>query len=394
MTRAGGGVAGRSPSPVVFLCMFAGQSALLVLSPMLPTVADHFGVSTATAGQLRSVSGTTAGLSALAVGALASRFGVRTLLGMGLGLLGAGSLLSAVAPTFNLLAAAQLPIGAGLALVLGGALAAADEWAAPGARARVLSWALLGSPAAWVIGMPVAGALTTTSWRLPWIAVPLTAAIAAGVVLRGRSEGAVRRDPQHAWRRAWHRPGVAAWAVGELCAYAAWTGTLVYLGAFFIETYGLSAAAVGMILAGGAVAYMPGNFIARRYVDAAARPLLIGLALLSAVIAAALGGLRPGVGVSFVLFAVLACLNGARTIAGSSYGLDAAPQEKVVVMSVRAAALQFGYLLGAAAGGAALAVGGYTTLGLVFGALYVAAAVPLAVSAGAGAAPRSAQVPS
>ena len=377
------GVERRDPIAVVFLCMFAGQAALLVLSPMLPTVADSFGVSTAAAGQLRAVSGITAGLSALVVGMVASRMGVRTLLATGLALLGAGSLSSAVAPTFALLAAAQLPIGAGLALVLGGALAAADEWAPAGGRARVLSWALLGPPAAWVIGMPVTGALTEISWRLPWIAVPFTAAVAAGVALRGRPHEVAQRDPQHAWSRAWHRPGVAAWAVGELAAAAAWTGTLVYIGAFFVETYGLSAAAVGFILAGAALAYMPGNFAARRHVDTAARPLLIGLALLAAAVVAALGTVRPGVGVSFALFAVLACLNGGRTIAGSSYGLDCAPQEKVMVSSLRAAALQFGYLIGAAAGGTALAMGGYAALGIIFAGLYVAAAVPLILSAGA-----------
>jgi MFS transporter, DHA1 family, inner membrane transport protein len=379
----------RDPSRVVFLCMFAGQSALLVLSPMLPTVADHFGVSTATAGQLRSVSGLTAGLSALAVGALASRIGVRALLRTGLALLGAGSLLSAAAPAFVVLAVAQLPIGAGLALVLGGALAAADEWAPPGQRARVLSWALLGPPASWVIGMPVTGTLTEVSWRLPWIAVPLAAAVAAGVLLHGRPRDTVQHDPEHAWSRAWHRPGVAAWAVGELSASAAWTGTLVYAGALFIETYGMSAASVGLLLGGAALAYMPGNFTARRYVDAWARPMLIGVALASAVVVAALGVVRPGIGVSFGIFAVLACLSGARTIAGSTLGLDAAPQEKVVVMSLRAAALQFGYLIGAAAGGAALAAGGYRAVGTVFAGLYVTAAVALLLARPESRAPQS-----
>ena len=375
-----GGTTTRNPSPVVFLCMFAGQAALLVLSPMLPTVAEHFGVSTASAGQLRAVSGVSAGLSALAVGIVASRVGVRTLLGAGLGLLAAGSLASAAAPTFALLAAAQLPIGAGLALVLGGALAAADEWAPPGGRARVLSWALLGPPAAWVVGMPITGLLTETSWRLPWVAVPFAAAVAAGVALRGRPRDVPQHDPGHAWSRAWHRPGLVGWAVGELAAAAAWTGTLIYIGAFFVETYGLSATAVGLILAGAALAYMPGNFAARRYVDRAALPMLVTLALAAAVVVAALGTLRPGVAGSFVLFAVLACLNGGRTIAGSSYGLDCAPREKVVVSSLRAAALQFGYLIGAAAGGAALSGGGYPALGVVLSVLFAFASAALVVS--------------
>src|SRR5829696_3352702 len=45
------------PSPVLFLCLFVSQAALLVLAPVLPDVARDLGVSTATAGQLRSLSG-------------------------------------------------------------------------------------------------------------------------------------------------------------------------------------------------------------------------------------------------------------------------------------------------------------------------------------------------
>jgi predicted MFS family arabinose efflux permease len=42
-------------------------------------------------------------------------------------------------------------------------------------------------------------------------------------------------------------------------------------------------------------------------------------------------------------------------------------------MSMRAAANQFGYLLGAAAGGIALAVAGFTGLGVTLGCLFLGA---------------------
>jgi hypothetical protein len=45
------------------------------------------------------------------------------------------------------------------------------------------------------------------------------------------------------------------------------------------------------------------------------------------------------------------------------------------MMSVRAAANQFGYLLGAAAGGIAIAAAGFSALGLVLGGLFVLGAV-------------------
>ena len=57
------------PSPVLFLCLFVSQAALLVLSPVLPDVARDLGVSTATAGQLRSLSGLTGGATAVLLAA-------------------------------------------------------------------------------------------------------------------------------------------------------------------------------------------------------------------------------------------------------------------------------------------------------------------------------------
>ena len=56
-----------TPSLVLFLCLFTSQAAMLVLSPILVDVAREFGVSTAAAGQLRSISGATGGVIAAIV---------------------------------------------------------------------------------------------------------------------------------------------------------------------------------------------------------------------------------------------------------------------------------------------------------------------------------------
>jgi predicted MFS family arabinose efflux permease len=48
-------------------------------------------------------------------------------------------------------------------------------------------------------------------------------------------------------------------------------------------------------------------------------------------------------------------------------------EDRVAVMSLRAAANQCGYLLGAAAGGAALALGGFPALGATLAAMFLIA---------------------
>ena len=369
------------PAITLFLSMFAAQAGLLALAPILPQVSHQFGVSTATAGQLRLVSGIAGGLTAIALAPLARRLDLRGLLSLGLSLLATGSLASAAAPSFTVLAGAQVAIGSALGIVVSAAVAAAAEWAADGNRARVLSWALVGQPAAWVAGMPVIGAVADIDWRLTWLAVPFTASVLALGAVRRRRPAPPASALSVTWRPVWRDPAVAGWAIGELFAFAAWSGTLVFSGALFLESYEIGPGTVGLLLAAGATAYFPGNFLTRRWAARAARPLLVGLALLLAAGVASFGAVRPGVAFSGVLFAALVFLAGGRTMAGSAIGLDAAPEHKLAVTSIRAAATQFGYLLGAGAAGAALAAGGYAALGAAQATLFVAAAVPHALIA-------------
>jgi predicted MFS family arabinose efflux permease len=122
--------------------------------------------------------------------------------------------------------------------------------------------------------------------------------------------------------------------------------------------------------------YVPGNLLFRRWVDAYGRRLLVALALAAAVTVALLGAYRPSVWVSVALFSALCFIAGGRTLAGSARGLGLAPELRLGVTGVRTAAIQAGYFVGGAVGGLALAAGGYSALGLAFGGLFVAAAVP------------------
>lgn len=366
---------GLAPSAVLFLCLFAAQSAILVLSPILPEVASEFGVTTSTAAQLRAVSGVTAGLVALVVAARGGRFPLSRLLNVGLLLLGLGSAASAVAPSFPVLLIAQVPLGLGLALVLSSGLAAADVWARPGEAAKVLSWALIGQPVAWIVGQPVVGAIASVDWRWTWVAVPLVSAILALVATALRrgsaTEGGLEAcDPAGLWRL----PDVKHWIFGELAAFSAWAGILVFAGAFFIETYSADVGRTGLILGAVAAAYVPGNFLGRRLLQRGPgrRPLVISAFALT-VGSLALAGVQTGLGYSVIILACLGFLAGMRTIAGASVGLRLADGRRLASMSVRTSTLQFGYLVGTIVGGVVLPLWGYAGVWLVYGALFACA---------------------
>ena len=108
--------------------------------------------------------------------------------------------------------------------------------------------------------------------------------------------------------------------------------------------------------------------------------------------------LAAGGGLSLALLTVMAFFNGWRSMIASALGMDSAPDDKVTVMSMRAAANQFGYLLGAALGGLALAAGGFGAMGMAFSALFalgslVHLAPRLRTEPRLGAEPRAAEAP-
>ena len=364
------------------LCLFANQAGTLVLSPILVDVARDFDVSTAAAGQLRAISGVVAGMTALTIGPLAGRLGLKRLLLFGLALLAVATLLSAVAPSFAVLAIAQAPLGVAVAIVLSSGVAGATAWIPPERRADALSAAFSGQAIAWLVGMPIVGAAGEVSWRLAWIVLPFAATIPAFVLAAGLP--AVRTKPVSllgdlallARDRV-----VRGWWLGELFAFSGWVGMLVYAGALLIDSYDLSLRATGLLLGLMFVAYFPGTLLFRRYVDRAAQRLLIALALFASAVAALICSLRPGLWLTVPLLASFVFLNSGRTISGSAFGLDAAPGRAVTAMGLRASATQLGYLVGAGFGGLALHFGGYAAMGATFAGLYVLAVVPHAVMA-------------
>lgn len=365
----------RAVGIALLAALAASQAALVVLNPLLPDVAADLGVSVAAAGQLRTVSGLAAGLAALTAGLWATRVGLRELLLVGVGTLAVGSLVSAVAPGFQVLVAAQILAGLGIGLSYSAAVAATAEWSAAADRSRVLAIALLGPPLAWIIGMPLIGTVGEISWRLAWLVIPVATA-AGAIVLLLRRPATPPADTRAGLRTVFGYPGVVRWSTGELLAFSGWAGALVYVGALLVDTYGLSIAATGLALGFGSLIYLPGNLLFRRWVDTHSRRMLVALAISAAGTVAVLYALRPSVWFTVGAFAVLSFIAGGRTLAGSARGLGLAPEVRLGVTGVRTAALQSGYFVGAAIGGVALASGGYSLVGLAFGALFVGAAIP------------------
>src|SRR5262249_36118632 len=187
----------------------------------------------------------------------------------------------------------------------------------------------------------------------------------------------LRRRPRdapsaHGPLGAWRDRQVARFAAGELLANAAWASVLTYSGALLLDSYHLTPGVASLGLGAMAAAMVPGPFLARRHAARATRGRLALLTAFQAGAVVVLGAVRPAAALTLAVLAAMAFVNGRRSMVASAFGMDAA-EDRVAAMAMRAAANQFGYLLGAAAGGAALAVAGFAGLGVTLGSLFAAA---------------------
>jgi predicted MFS family arabinose efflux permease len=225
-------------------------------------------------------------------------------------------------------------------------------------------------PAAWIAGMPVVGAVAGAGWRVTWV-VPAVAGLAALGLTRLRP----RDVPSRRGRASTWSADVARFTGGELLANAAWASVLTYSGALLLSSYGITPATAALGLGLVAAAMLPGTFTARRHAAQATRGRLIALTLAQAAAVVVLGAVRPAPAWTLALLAAMAFVNGWRSMMASALGMDTVPEDKLAVMSMRAAANQFGYLLGAAVGGLALAAGGFAALGVALSAMFVLGAL-------------------
>lgn len=369
-------------SAVLFLCLFAGQAAAIALSPVLTEVAQDMSVSTAVAGQLRTIAGLVAGVTALSLGRVGRRVGLgRQLLGGAL-LLAVGSLGSAAAPDLAVLALLQVPLGAGIAIMTTAGTLAAAEWVEPDRRSHVLSWALIGQPAAWIVGMPLIGFVGGHNWRYSWLTMPLVAALLAAAAVRGRDDPPSTGAVQARLRPVLADATLTRWLAAELLANSAWAGMLVYAGGLLVESYGATTAVASIVLAFGASAYVAGNLTFRRATERDARSTLVVLSLVLAAVCVLFGAFRTSLVVSGVLFSVAGFAAGGRTLVSSAFGLRSPAEFRTASMSIRAATMQLGYFAGSFAAGTALAFGGYPALGVTVGVGFAGAAATLVDFAG------------
>lgn len=287
--------------PLALLALALGAFGIgtteFVIMGLLPEVADDFGVSVPTAGQLTTgyALGVVVGAPLLAV--LGTRVPRKRMLMLLMGLFIAGNLVSAVAPVFGLMLAgrviASLTHGAFFGI---GSIVAADL-VAPHRKAAAISMMFTGLTVANVVGVPAGTMLgQELGWRVTFGAVAglgvlgllgIAALVPGGTGSAGRGDGAGGsrsriRGELAAFRNVQVLLAMAMTVLGFGGVFAAVT----YIAPMMTGAAGYADSSVTWLLALFGLGMVAGNLAGGRLADRALMPLLFtALAALALVLA-------------------------------------------------------------------------------------------------------------
>lgn len=353
------------PLPIATI---ASQSSMASVPPLFVGIGDQFNASIGTVGQVRSISAFSAVFTALMVGGWIHRHGARPVMIAGGLLAAAGALVSAVAPSLVVLGLGQAIVGIGIACLLSSGFAGAGEFFSPEARDWAIGWVVALQSLAWIIGVPLVGILADAfSWRAGFavpIAFCLFAATSAMLFAPKMKKRPMAIDERAGLFEVLRDRNGRRWTIGELFAFGVWTAEITYIAAFYIETFDLSTAVVGILLPTGSLAFLIGSALTERTAARFSRRSIllvssVGMGLTAAVIF----NVHPAVGFTVAIGFVMGIFAGLRAASSSTLALDQIPDKPGAMMAARTFAVQIGYLVGAAAGGVVVDLAGYGALG-------------------------------
>lgn len=349
--------------PLVLATM-ASQALLVVLAPTIVEVGHDFGISVGVVGQARSVLAGAAIATSLGIAPLLDRLGVRPLLFAGALLAIVGSAGAALSSTLPIFLFVHVVTGVGFACLLSAGFAGLASF-----RGEDRAWAtgyVVGANAlAWIVVNPLAGALTEVlSWRAAHV-VPAVIALSVLAGVRAAPEGHATATAGAGLRGVLADPSARRWILAEMISFYAWGTYLTFIGAYFVQAYAVGESVTGIVLALGAAAFFVASVRGASLLARLPRPRVVAATMLVMGALIALQFSTDGfVWIGLLTFLLSGAAGGIRSSVASALGLAQLPGRPGTMMAARTAAIQTGYLLGGLIGGATLALGGYTALGI------------------------------
>jgi predicted MFS family arabinose efflux permease len=245
---------------IIALATFAASLSTRALDPVLPHVADDFGVSIATAASFASAFAFTFAIIQPALGAAADLFGKARLMIVCLVLLGFANIFGALSTSFPLLFATRILAGIGAGGVFPVALGLTSDLVGSEKRQVAIGRTLAGSMTGNLLGASFSGVIGDfTGWRGVLAILGVLVIVASVAVVAGFRGAALARAPRtslstlrRGYRTIFSNPNALCYGAVfvEGCCVL---GLFPYLAAFLFELGETRLSIAGVVIAGFAV---------------------------------------------------------------------------------------------------------------------------------------------
>ena len=355
---------------IIAAALFLNNTVALMLGPLLVDIANEFDTSVAVAGQLAAATFLSWAIFAPLIGPFSDSLGRRLVALTGLGVMGVCISAAAFAPNFIVLMFLLMGTGLGGSMIPPNSMAAISDVVSPEKRGRAIGVAQGIMASAVVVGVPVVAVLTSVAdWRLPFLVVGglLLAIFALSWLWYPKSPNTGPRSFSYLSRFK-ELGSIPVFRVGMLANFSqriAFYAVLGYLAAYLIDSYDVSvgetALPLAVVGAGAVIGSLFGGMIA-------SHQKRLGLVAVS--------GLAGGAGVLIVfaidpaIWATVAIAFGAVCILSIgwpvfiAFATDIAGPSRATAIGMMGASNRMGGFIGSALGGAFLAIGGFSAVGI------------------------------
>jgi len=344
-------------------------TSVTMIGPLLVDIAADLDVWLGQAGLLAAAAGVPQALFSPFSGLLSDRLGRKPMIVMAFGSVAVLSVAAALAPGFAALVVVRFLAGLLGSLAPTSLMASVADLFPSERRARAMGWFNMGFSFAAIGGVPIMGAVGgALGWRWAFVAIALVMlALGAGVQLWFPRIPPVAAGTSvlATYHAVWGVPRLLPFLGANLMERSLFAMVAIYLPAFVMLSFHMTAVGVAPVLALVAIGAITGNVLGGRVGDRFHKPAIF---VIAQVISAGLGLALFGAGLPFAPIVALAIAltlcNAASRPAFLAYGSELAPKQRGALFGLIALTNQSGLVIGSAVGAAAIGSGGYRGMAL------------------------------